>query len=130
MKDASTDQGAQGIAGNLLATVAPRRFAQVPLDLNATTAGTAVPVVANHGRWVVTCPGCRGAQMTSVTDQRFLCNVCGNAGNGGKFRPVTWPTDYAQIGALLDVRPDVRLRNWSPGETVASLTLENKALGL
>lgn len=92
--------------------------------------GDAVYAVANHGRWVVNCPDCHGAQLASVSDHRFMCFDCGNAGNDGCYRPVIWPKNHAKIAALLDARPDVTLRNWSPPETVTDLRHENEVLGL
>jgi hypothetical protein len=110
------------------AEVVPLRLAMVPLDPTAGTGGSPVAVRADHGRWIVTCPDCNGAQATHPADKRFLCNECGNVGNARLFRPVVWPKDPEKIGELLDARADVTLRNWSPGETVADLTAENDAL--
>lgn len=99
-----------------LASIAPALFASVPLDVEAGTGGDPVHAYANHGRWVVDCLDCSGAQLTHPSDRRFLCNECGNAGNAGLYRPVVWPKDHEAIGELLDERADVRLRNWSPDE--------------
>lgn len=111
-----------------LAQLAPMLFANVPLDLSAPTSGEPVPAVANHGRWIVRCPDCHGAQLTHPADPRFLCNDCGNVGNARAFRPVAWPKDHEKISALLDERAEEALRSWVPGETVADLRAENAIL--
>lgn len=84
----------------------------------------AIEVYANHGRWVVECPVCHGAQLAVRDDPRFMCVSCGNVSVGGKWRPVVWPKDHAKIEALLDRRPMAHNRNWAPGETVQSLLRE------
>lgn len=88
---------------------------------------TAVEAVVNHGRWIVPCPDCPGAQLTAPEDRRFMCVNCGNASIGGKWRPVRWPKRHEDIEALLAVRIE-KLANWSPGETVADLRAENELL--
>lgn len=115
-------------AGLDYAQLAPALYANVPLDLAAETAGGPVAVYANHGRWVVDCPDCNAAQLTHPSDPRFLCNVCGNVGNGRRFRPVIWPRGHEKLGELLDARADVELQNWLPGETVGDLRAENALL--
>jgi hypothetical protein len=86
----------------------------------------ALPVKANHGRWVVECP-CGAAQMTGRTDPRFYCVECGNALFDGKWVSVEWPKNAAAIEQELDRRPLVSNRNWFPGETVAVLRDETKS---
>jgi hypothetical protein len=83
-------------------------------------------VRANHGRWIVDCPFCRGAQLASPTDRRFLCADCGNVNVGGKWLRVIWPADPAAIEAALLVRP-LENRNWWPGESPSDLRRENRA---
>lgn len=89
--------------------------------------GTAIFATANHGRWIAECPDCAGAQLTAPEDPRFMCVECGNVAIGGVWRPVVWPKDHAEIGALLDVRPR-HLANANPGETLAQIRAENKLL--
>lgn len=105
--------------------------ASTPLD-EATKApmgprSTAVQAVVSHKRWVVGCPDCMGAQMTAPNDPRFMCVECANAAVGGKWRPVVWPKEHAEIGQLLDVRPP-NVAHWSPGETLDDLREENRML--
>lgn len=90
-------------------------------------ASTAVFAVANHGRWVVECPDCHGAQLTAHEDPRFMCVECGNAAIGGKWRPVVWPKYPRDISALLDERPR-HLANTEPGQTLKQVRKENQVL--
>jgi len=83
----------------------------------------AISVYANHGRWVVECPDCRGAQMASAEDRRFMCHECANVAVEGLWRAVVWPEDHAEIDAALSGRPMVN-RNWFPGETLDELRAE------
>ena len=80
----------------------------------------------NHGRWLVDCPDCSGAELLSDTGE-FYCLSCGNIGVGGAFRTVLVPrgAQRAKIEALLEVRPTIN-RNWEPDETVAFLVAENE----
>lgn len=89
-------------------------------------ASVAVEAYVNHGRWVVECPDCAGAQLASLSDPRFMCNCCGNAGVGGAWRPVIWPKARQGIEDLLEVRPPEN-QNWRPGETAKQLRAENRA---
>lgn len=90
----------------------------------------AVHARANHGRWIVECPDCSGAQLACPDDHRFMCNECANAVVGGFYRPVIWPRDKAKIEALLMARSDPSTRNWFPHESVTDLRAENKTFGV
>lgn len=90
---------------------------------------TAIAAYVNHGRWVVECPDCAGAQMACPDDRRFMCNNCANALNGGFWRLVAWPKDRDKIEALLRPRP-IENQHWRPGETVVDLKAENKLMGV
>lgn len=98
----------------LRATLAPAEFA--------------VEVHGDHGRWVVKCPDCNGAQLAAPNDHRYMCNECANIAIGGHWRPVVWPRDHVKLGAILDQREDPARRNYSPGETAALLKVENEHL--
>lgn len=99
--------------------------------LSASTAGASesVTVVGNHGRWVVECPDCAGAQVACRTDRRFMCNECANITIGGHWRPVAWPAEATAIDAELDKRPRQN-QNWLPGESVKQLRSETIAAGV
>lgn len=85
----------------------------------------------NHGRWIVECPCCPSAALAGpgfVTD-RFLCAECGNSAAGGRYFEVAWPDrrTVRRIEELLGRRPDMKTRNWIPGEPVGMLLAENIA---
>lgn len=81
----------------------------------------------NHGRWIVKCPWCNGAELAAPD---FYCHSCKNAGNLGKPMPVVWPSSRLLIEAILLKRPDVINRNWLPGETIEMLRDENIEHGI
>jgi hypothetical protein len=99
--------------------------ARQALDARLGPAEIAIEVYANHGRWIVECPDCRGAQIAS-RDLAFLCCVCANAAVGGLWRPVVWPEDVAEIDEVLAWRPTAN-QNWQPGESVVDLVAEAQA---
>lgn len=126
MRDASQDRIAE-IPPDRGAEWAPRRTWQAPVSLEerifASTvpaAGEEVQVYGNHGRWVVECPDCGGAQLACRTDHRFMCNECANIAVGGLWRPVVWPDNVQAIEAEMESRPE-KNQNWLPGETLEQL---------
>jgi hypothetical protein len=100
--------------------------AEEPFDPSAAIAGDPIKVYGNHGRWIAECP-CGGAQLASQADQRFMCVECGNAYQGGAWRPVAWPDDVDVIADLLDERPTT-LANFDPDQTVEDIQAENELL--
>lgn len=114
------------------ADFAPCAYWSAPVPLADALAAPLAPaelaihVYANQGRWIAECPDCRGAQIASATDYRFMCTVCANVAVEGLWRPVIWPEEHAEIDAVLADRPQVN-QNWLPGETVADLEAENLA---
>lgn len=94
--------------------------------------GNPLPARINHGRWIVDCPDCNGAQMV-FGDSAAPVTMCPNCWNGAalrRWRRVLFPKDRAEIEAALAMRPLPMNRNWSPGETVADLWHENAENGL
>lgn len=79
----------------------------------------------NHGRWIVRCPFCPGAEMADLNDPRFFCLSCYNVPIGGKWLPVQFPANRAALEAELLKRPASESRNWLPHESVADLRREN-----
>jgi hypothetical protein len=95
-------------------------------------------VEANHGRWIVRCPYCLGAQVAHRTDHRYLCADCLNGGTA-RWAAVTWPADAELAERVLEVRP-AEAASWNPwpprpgipgasGETLAMLVGENARMG-
>lgn len=82
----------------------------------------------NHGRWLADCPACGRAQLQSYDDHRLYCPACDNGGSGSWAR-VVWPANAAALEAVLLQRPVPDTRNWTPGETLEALRVENEAHG-
>ena len=82
------------------------------------------PAYVNHGRWVADCEACRSALRVSPGDE-FTCLECGHHD-----ADVFWPDDWADIDAVLALRPSILNRNWLPGETLDDLRAENLEHGL
>lgn len=104
---------------------ARRQTMPLPKDTDTST-----PCYAevNHGRWIVNCPFCAGAELADPEDRRFFCLSCYNAAAGGKWLAVTWPAQRKAIEAELLKRPATEHVHWIPGETVAQLRAEAAAM--
>ncbi len=85
-----------------------------------------VAVRVNHGRWLADCPYCHGAEIARVGEP-FYCMSCGMAGNAGHTMTARFPDDAAQIEHALESRP-LENQNWTPGETVEQLIVENEEM--
>lgn len=87
--------------------------------------GLSVSASVNHGRWIGDCPvaGCNNAEFAGAGFP-FVCTECG-------YGPATvvFPANRQAIEALLLERP-LSTRNWTPGETLADLALENRERGI
>jgi hypothetical protein len=95
----------------------------------ATADGPLLAARVNHGRWLVDCPYCSGAELADRDDPRFFCLSCYNAGAGGAWLPVQFPGGREGIESALLERKQAETRNWVPGETVIDLlaqTLERE----
>jgi len=102
-------------------------LAPAPLEVAMaapTARGEDLHAEVNHGRWIVACPDCGGAQLACRSDTRFMCNECGNVSAAGSWRKVVWPQDAAAIDAELAKRLRIKNQNWIPGETVDDLRAE------
>ena len=82
----------------------------------------------NHGRWIVQCPSCAGAELVDPADLRFFCLSCYNRAHGGRWLRVTLPAEKPEIEAVLLLRRPQN-QHWQPGETVAKLKAKNKEAG-
>ena len=82
----------------------------------------------NHGRWIVDCPNCFGAELADVDDLRFYCLSCGNRDVGHRWLQVKLPPNRTRIEELLLRRLQPGNRNWHPGESVAQLERENRLM--
>jgi hypothetical protein len=84
-----------------------------------------VTAFINHGRWIVTCPFCPGAELASKTNPVFICQSCWNSEIGGKQLTVLFPEKVKDIEDALTVRP-LDNRNWETTETVETLLADNE----
>lgn len=82
---------------------------------------------ANWGRWVVFCSGrfCFNALQVYPGQQLVTCPFCETT-----LGPLIWPADPEAIETILMMRPDVRTRNWHPGEALEDLLAENVSHGI
>jgi hypothetical protein len=95
---------------------------------------TALPcfAVVNFGRWITHCPQprCTGSSFVWIGGpHQFMCIVCANLGIGARWRPVILPTDWEAIESVLRLRHILTERNWTPGESIGDLLVENLDLG-
>ena len=82
----------------------------------------------NHGRWLVDCPDCLGAELLDASDL-FMCRSCWNVKHDHKYLRVNRVKDQGKIEAVLLERPFVENRNWTD-ETLRKLKAENKSNGV
>lgn len=84
----------------------------------------------NHGRWIVDCPDCLSAQVADLAAPYvFVCAECLDAATGRGIAGVRPNAELvAAVEARTSHRPDAN-RNWTPGEAIATLELENRLNG-
>ena len=111
-------------------------FGPLPDPTEDNTSGT-IAARINHGIWLVNCQGCNDALIINLDELVYMCPICGNAANAGKWLRITVPSNRKAIEAELLKRPwngrnpaDAKNRNWEPGETVATLKQENTDHGI
>jgi len=111
-------------------------FGPLPDPTEDNTSGE-VAARINHGIWLVNCQGCNDALIINLDELVYMCPICANAANDGKWFKVTVPSNRKAIEAELLKRPwngrnpaDAKNRNWEPGETVAMLKQENTDHGI
>jgi len=82
--------------------------------------------------WIADCPtGDGGAEFVNFEEPLFFCCGCRNAKWKGKPLEVVVPdpAERLEIEQVLLKRPDPATRNWSPGEEVSDLKVENLTHG-
>ena len=86
-----------------------------------TATGAPLSAYINHSRWLADCSedGCKGTEFVDSDWPRFVCIGCGSG-----VWPVSFPKNRLAIEATLLLRPKEN-RNWTPGESVADLRIEN-----
>jgi len=83
-----------------------------------------VQAEVNHGRWLVRCPACAGAEEADPQEPVFYCLSCGNSDNDGHVMTVVFSDDRETIEKILLLRP-MENRNWKTRETLQDLVIEN-----
>lgn len=73
----------------------------------------------DDGRWVVDCPNCNSALMTSSEWSVFVCAECGSPETEGRFYGVAYPKDREKIERLLLLRPAGRGRGVIEGTGIS-----------
>jgi hypothetical protein len=97
-----------------------------PFTPQGFAVGASLPAEVYEGQWIVRCDGCPNSQYTARHDKRFFCVNCLNRNHGSQWVKVTWPRRSEDIEFVLLARPFFQQRNYSRGETVASLIAENR----
>jgi len=104
------------------------------LDRDPPVAGKPGPnakkavAIVSGSCWIVLCPsGDGGAEFANFEDPRFFCCNCRNRQWGGHPLQVVLPDPAVrlQVETVLLQRPDPATRNWTPGESVEDLKVEN-----
>jgi hypothetical protein len=99
--------------------------AKKPIPTEVELSASPVKAEINHGRWIVRCPFCNGAEMADKTDRCFFCLSCLNKNASGKWLPVVFPDNIVEIEGVLLVRK-VDNQNWRHEEKLSDLIKENK----
>jgi hypothetical protein len=88
--------------------------------------------VVNHGRWIVRCPFCTGAQLADPDERVFFCIDCLNHKVQGRIVRVKWPSPALRgpIEQALTDRPVTTNRNWESREELSYLLAENVMNGV
>jgi ribosomal protein L37AE/L43A len=111
-------------------------FGPLPAPIADNISGT-IAAFISHGQWFANCPGCNDALVINLDELVYMCSVCGNVGNAGQWLRITVPANWQAIEAELLRRPwngrnpaHAVNRNWTPGESVATLKQENADHGI
>lgn len=107
-----------------------RRGLRSSRPVETTSGHRPLPACINHGRWLVACPWCAGAELVDPADPVFYCLSCQNEQAGNQLVIVAFPEQREALERLLLRRPDPKTRNWLEGETVDDLLRENAAHGV
>lgn len=82
-----------------------------------------------RARWVAVCE-CHGAEDVTPDYPWFFCLSCLNVPHDGKWRPMVFPkpSEREEIEALILARDDSDTWAYTPGETIAELTEQNRVI--
>ena len=111
---------------DLIMTIQSRNHGRSPVPSGEAPAPI-LKAEVNHGRWIVRCPFCAGAEAADPDSPRFYCLTCFNEPVGNRFLAVQWPQNKEAIESELNKRPAEGSQNWLPHESVADLAREMEA---
>ena len=111
---------------DLIMTIHARNQGKTPLP-SGEAAEPILKAEVNHGRWIVRCPFCAGAEAADPDYPRFYCLTCFNEPIKNRFLPVQWPVDRDGIEAELVRRSREGNQSWLPHETLSDLARETEA---
>jgi hypothetical protein len=114
-------------AGSLRAWYA-QQAQMIGFEFHRDALGTVLPEI-NHGRWIVRCSICGGAEEVAPEEPFFYCLSCGNCNNDGHPMQVVFPKNRETIENLLLIR-QMENRNYLHNESVGDLLKENRDHGL
>ncbi len=106
-------------AASFVKMICTKRKKPIPKEADSTV----VYAEINHGRWIVKCPWCAGAELADKQDKRFFCLSCFNSKISGKYAKVEFPDEIKQIEKEL-LKRDIKNQNWLPGEILEQLKSE------
>lgn len=127
MKKIQTAIDVQGIGVERF-TANVMRSRRTHLKLPDQMSEQTVDAEINHGKWIVKCPFCAGAEMADMNDPRFFCLSCYNQ-ESSDWLQVTFPKDRQKIEVEL-LKREQKNQHWLPGETLTKLRKENKERGI
>lgn len=90
----------------------------------------------NWSRWIADCPACGSALAVQRGQHDFGAWTPDGFASGcwdcGTRTVILWPADDLAAGVerMLSMRPDPKTRNWTPGETLHDLMVENAHAGI
>jgi hypothetical protein len=111
-KDIARKAGCQ-TAAEWIRKAAARQGVRVNVSVE-TVCGDAVHARIDHGRWIGDCGSedgtadgsCNGAEYVDPDEPLFFCLSCMNKANGGKARPVVFPSEEIRKQIEAGLSPD------------------------
>jgi len=113
---------------NWLAWLVSERLGWGKLEIPWTHPQGEGQAYVTEGLWYASCPNCKTPHIVDDREPVLFCTVCLCAKNEGRPYAVGFE-GQREVEALFARRKDPRTRNWVPGETLADLEKEQRAMG-